>query len=105
TVQFSDNLTWTRGRHLVETGFSFMHWQFYNYQNTGPGHGSFGFNGQYTGAAFADFLLGYLSTSSRALAPTANTPANDRFGFFLQDTWKISSRLTANLGIRYDLPT
>ncbi len=105
TFQLSDQLTWLKGNHVIDAGVSYMHWQFYNYQNTAPGHGSFTFNGQYSGSAFADFLLGDLSASSAAIAPTANTPANDRYGFFIQDSWKAMSRLTVNLGLRYDLPT
>ncbi len=103
--QFSDDLTWIKGKHLLEGGFSFLHWQFYNYQNPAPGHGSFSFTGQYAGNAFADFLLGDLAASSYAIAPLEATPANDRYGFYFQDDWKATPRLTLNAGIRYDLPT
>jgi hypothetical protein len=103
TAQLSDDLTWTKGKHLIEAGVSWMHWQFYNYQN--PSLGSFAFTGQYTGNAFADFLLGDLAGSSRPIAPLSATPANNRYGFFAQDTWRLTPRLTLNFGLRYDLPT
>ncbi|MGH9655492.1 MAG: TonB-dependent receptor domain-containing protein [Bryobacteraceae bacterium] len=103
TYQASDDLTWMKGKHLIQAGISFMHWQFYNFQN--PSLGSFSFTGRYTGDAFADFLLGDLAGSSRPIAPLSATPTNDRYGFYIQDDWKVTPRLTLNLGLRYDLPT
>jgi hypothetical protein len=103
TYQISDSLTWTKGKHLVEAGFSFMHWDFYNFQN--PSLGTFSFTGQYTGNAFADFLLGDLAGSARSIAPLAATPTNLRYGFYVQDSWRLTPKLTLNYGLRYDLPT
>jgi hypothetical protein len=105
TYQFSDNLTWVKDKHQFEGGFSFMRWDFFNYQNPSPGHGSFSFTGQYSGNAFADFLLGDLAGDSYPIAPLSATPTNDRLGFFFQDDWKATPRLTLNMGLRYDLPT
>lgn len=103
TFQISDALTWTKGKHLVDAGFSWIHWDFYNFQN--PSLGSFSFTGQYTGNAFADFLLGYLAGSSKSIAPLAATPTNVRYGFYVQDSWRLTNKLTFNYGLRYDLPT
>jgi hypothetical protein len=61
--------------------------------------------GQYSGNAFADFLLGDLAGDSYPIAPLSATPTNDRYGFFFQDDWKATPRLTLNMGLRYDLPT
>ena len=68
TYEFTDTLTWAKGKHLVEAGFSYMHWKFTNY---GLGdNGAFTFDGYYTSGgnstapnydAFADYLLGDLS--------------------------------------------
>jgi hypothetical protein len=103
TFEFSDTLTWAKGKHLIEAGFSAMHWKFYNYGV--DDNGSFTFTSRYTGNAFADFLLGDLSASNYAVLPVAATPVNNRFGFFITDDWKPTSKLTLNLGLRYDLPT
>lgn len=103
TYQFSDDLTWIRGKHTFDAGFSFMHWQFFNEQNLS--HGVFSFTGRYTGNPFADFLLGDLSSSSRPIAPLEATPANDRIGLYFQDSWKATPRLTLNMGLRDDFPT
>lgn len=112
TYEFTDTLTWVKGKHLIEGGFSWMHWKF---TNSGlDDNGIFNFDGYYTSAgqstasnytAFADYLLGDLSASNYAVLPVAATPTNDRFGFFITDDWKPTSKLTLNLGLRYDLDT
>jgi outer membrane receptor protein involved in Fe transport len=103
TYEYGDVLTWIKGTHTVKAGFSWLRWQFVNFQNPPPGHGSFAFTSRYTGNAFADFLLGYLSGSARPVAGLQGSPTNDRFGMFIQDSWKATKRLTLNAGLRYDL--
>jgi hypothetical protein len=103
TYEFHDDLTWVKGRHTFDAGFSFTHWQFFNEQNLS--HGGFSFTGRYTGNPFADFLLGDLSSSSRPIAPLEATPANNRIGVYFQDSWKATPRLTLNMGVRDDIPT
>ena len=105
TTQMSDILTWIKGKHTLKGGFSFVRYQFDNRQIPSPSHGSLSFTGQYTGNAFADFLLGDLATSTEPLAPLESSPTNDRFGFFMQDDWQATPNLTINAGLRYDLPT
>ena len=105
TLGFNDQLTWVKGAHTIESGFSWFRWQFLNYQNPPPGHGSFSFTGRYTGNAFADFLLGDLSSSARPVAGVRGVPTNDQFGMFIQDSWKATRRLTVNAGLRYDVAT
>lgn len=55
-----------------------------------------------TGDAFGSFLLGSVASGSTG---TTVLPALDKhyYGFYLQDDWKTTKRLTLNLGIRYDL--
>jgi Carboxypeptidase regulatory-like domain/TonB dependent receptor len=105
TDHFSDTLTWDHNHHTIAAGFSYLRYQFYDYGNGSPSHGSFNFNGQYSGNAFADFLLGYLAGSSESLAPVAIETRNHRYGIFVQDNWRATPKLTLNYGIRYDLPT
>ena len=105
TYQAGDVLTWVKGSHTVKAGFSWLRWQFLNYQNPPPGHGSFTFTGRYTGNAFADYLLGYLSGSARPVAGLKGSPTNNRFGMFIQDSWKTTPKLTMNFGLRYDVAT
>jgi hypothetical protein len=105
TYQFSDTLTWVTGKHTFKGGMSYLRYQFFTFGNQDPQYGAVSFTGQYTGNAFADFLLGYVAGSQAPLAPSAIETRNHRFGFFFQDDWRLTDRLTLNLGLRYDLPT
>jgi hypothetical protein len=102
---FTDTLTWTKGKHTLKGGVSFLRYKFLSYGNQDPKYGAVSFSGQYTGNAFADFLLGYATGSSKPLGPSNIEAQNYRYGFFLQDDWRVSSKLTMNIGLRYDLPT
>ena len=58
-----------------------------------------------TGNSFASFLLGLPDSASAAATPVQD--ANIRYqyyGFYFQDNWKVTPKLTLNLGLRYDVP-
>jgi hypothetical protein len=105
TYQLSDSLTWVRGRHSLKFGVDFHRFQS-NGTVVGNGRGSFTFSAQTSaptsGYALVDLLLG-LPTS------TARSPFSPRFydrtglyAAFVQDDWKVTPRLTLNLGLRYE---
>lgn len=99
--QLSGDLTWIRGRHNVKAGAGVLRSQ-NNIFNTRNAVGNYSFNSQYTGDGAADFLLGYSNSWSW------NTPVNVQLrtynlSFYGQDDWKISNRLTLNLGLRYEI--
>jgi hypothetical protein len=50
-------------------------------------------------------LLGYPSIAKRSIGDTRNPLWNESYGLYLQDDWKATSRLTMNLGVRYDFET
>ena len=105
TYQLADSLTWIRGNHSFKFGLDLHRFQA-NGTVVGNGRGSFTFNAQSTaptsGYALADLLLG-LPTS------TARSPFSPRFydrtglyAGFVQDDWKLTPRLTLNVGLRYE---
>ena len=56
-----------------------------------------------TGSPFASFLLGQVQTFSIDVQPRTIRPRAHAAEFFVQDDWKLSNRITANVGVRYTL--
>lgn len=102
TYNIVDNITYTRGSHTVKAGLDIKRFLFNSFF-TQFGRGAFAFNGQFTGNAFADFLLGALRSTSRAPGIPFSNTFTASFGFYLQDDWKVSQKLTLNYGLRYEL--
>lgn len=92
-----------RGKHLIDIGFEYDNRSVYGAHSSFAASGNFSFNGQYTGNGFADYLLGYTSAAARnyPLAPFGQQRA-PYSAYFVEDTYKISSTLTLDLGLRYD---
>ena len=64
-------------------------------------NGSFAFNGSETGVDFADFLLGVTSSYTQGQAESFYN-RNLYVAAFVQDSWKATSQLTVNYGIRWE---
>jgi hypothetical protein len=109
TFHWSDNVSVTRGSHTFKTGGEIRRYRFDNIN----GGGSFIFGPIYSsstdtpgsGSPFADFMMGLPSVADgKQLLDWARQ--RDLYGgIFLQDDWKASSRLTINMGVRYELYT
>ncbi|MBI3208158.1 MAG: TonB-dependent receptor [Candidatus Solibacter usitatus] len=99
--QFSDNITLTRGVHNFKTGFDYRRVSlFRGAANTARGDMTFQDN--VAKSAFAAFLLGYPSLSNSPEGLPLTDVRQNRYGFYFQDDWKASRRLTINLGVRYE---
>lgn len=102
--QVISTVTFTHGSHTIKFGGDANQYGTMRLNN-GGGNGNFSFTGEYSGDSIADLLLGYPRSASRALGDTRNPMWNESFALFLQDDWKVTPRLTLNLGARYDLET
>jgi len=110
--QFSDNLFVYRGRHSLSAGLDIFRNMtdptiLEGFQLPAP-RATATFLGTYTGNPFADFLLGipYSGHETINKAGYLSPPMSLRypdFNFYFQDDWKVSRRLTINLGLRYEL--
>jgi hypothetical protein len=99
----SDTMTWIKGPHLIKFGGDALRTE-YNQLAANNSRGTYNFTNVWTGNAYADFLLGYLVSDIITLGSTPVYIRSTDFGFFFQDDWKITSKLTLNLGLRYELP-
>jgi len=110
TFQLMDNMSIVRGRHTLKFGTEVRRDR-YNELGNSFARGSFTFSGTATfdpanrtttGFSFADFLLGESASSERGLN-LSNTMLRATSAYlYFQDDWKITSRLTMNLGLRYE---
>jgi hypothetical protein len=105
TFEYSGNLTWTHGRHAVKAGLSVIRRQVL-YQQAGNGSmGIFSFDGSVTGNYLADILLGAATTEGRGTELVAQHLRTWEPSAYVQDDWRVNSRLTLNMGLRYDIFT
>lgn len=102
--QYLNTLTWLRGRHQWKFGADVLFPLRNEYFDVAPTRGNLSFNGQFTGNAFADFLLGYAQRAQLTNVYVVNQRLWST-SFFVQDDWKATDRLTVNLGLRYDFMT
>ena len=105
SIQLSNNTTWTKGSHTLKAGVDLQRVEFRDQSSffSGDDYGSYAFTGNFTGNAFADFLLGLPSTTRYAQNPPDAEPYTTQFAGYLQDDWRPTSKLTVNYGVRYDL--
>jgi hypothetical protein len=89
--QYIDNLTWTHGSHSVKTGFNISYYPWFSlFQQF-----HFGQYGDFTTPTTPrTFTIGF--------GPGQVTSKDNIYGFYAQDTWKITRKLTMNYGLRYD---
>jgi hypothetical protein len=118
----SPQLTMIRGKHNIQVGGQYE-LGLDNYFQTNIASGAFGFQGNWTsstptstdgsGFAFADFLLGlalnqgsFAGNQSEGIAQVpAQTKGKQTYrALYVADTWHVTSKFTASLGLRYELP-
>ena len=99
--RWADNITWTRGRHEWKFGGDFSHVTDnfnYDYFN----NGSFDFTyGDFTGNELADFIGGFWDNYYQFSNAVYGIRTNS-YAVYAQDTWKVTDRLTLDLGLRYE---
>ncbi|MGI8990094.1 MAG: carboxypeptidase regulatory-like domain-containing protein [Bryobacteraceae bacterium] len=99
--QFSDTLSWVRGRQTIKTGVDLRFVQFD--QRLGlNNNGAFNFDGRYTGNPIADFLLGDTSAMNAQIGLGMGRWRSHSLNFFVGDDVKVTAKLTLNLGLRYE---
>ncbi len=88
--QYIDNLTWTHGRHTMKYGFNISYYPW---------------NSLFPQFHFGQYELdqnGNPSNFTFAIGPGEVTSKDNIYGFYAQDTWKITNKFTLNYGLRWD---
>jgi hypothetical protein len=109
TYQLSDNLSITRGAHSIKLGFDARRYLY----DVIRGGGQYIFGSIFSsssdvigsGAPLADFLMGFPSGTQGTQLLDWSRQRDIYAGGYVQDDWKVTSRLTINAGLRYELYT
>ena len=108
--QVEDTLSWVTGRHSLKTGYRFILRKPSPFTNTNT-RSSIAINRNLTnnpqtnsqGSGLATLLLGYTTGGQRGFLLDVYDYTNSEHSFFVQDDWKLSDRITLNLGLRYEV--
>ena len=103
-------LSWVKSKHILKFGVEYRNQQVNN-ENYGGESGTFNFSrantgllGVNSGSAVASFLLGAVSSANMTLQTAGSQYARQPyFAAHIGDTWKVLSKLSLNLGVRWDL--
>ena len=102
--QLTDDFSWLRGKHSLKFGLDLrsehMFIAFINRPN-----GDFTFGGTMTGNGFADFLLGLPQQFRYTTQQAIQEGTGRTYAAYAQDEYRVSDRLTLNVGLRYELAT
>jgi len=101
--QYLDNVSWNRGNHNFKFGTD-LRWNRSDIFGGASSHGGFTFDGSFTGISFADFVLG-LTSAANLTSQLLGQMRFRNYMFYALDDWKLTPRLTLNLGLRYELST
>ncbi len=103
--QYTDTLSWIKGRHTMKFGMDLRHIQSVSPLgfNGADNYGTFDFTPQlFTGYDFSDFLLGIPSTTFFDTVSQDNDGRSLYYNFYAQDTFQFSPKLTLSYGLRYE---
>ena len=103
TFQLTDSVLWSKGKHYLKAGGEYR-WVRSRFDIDADARGDFSFTSGFTGNAFADYLLGDPHTAT--LNSELYGDIRYRYyGAYFNDDWKVTPKLTLNLGIRYEMET
>jgi len=101
--QYLDNLSWNRGNHNFKFGVD-LRWNRSDIFGGASSHGGFTFDGQFTRVSLGDFLLG-MPASANLTTQLIGAMRFRNYMLYALDDWKVTPRLTLNIGLRYELTT
>jgi outer membrane receptor protein involved in Fe transport len=112
--EYNGSLTYIHGGHNLKFGADLRRRQVTFYSSNQP-RGTYNFDGNFSndptgetvgsGNSFASFLLGYPQSTTRGYLLVWPGKRTWEYSWYIQDDWRVSPRLTLNIGLRYDVFT
>jgi outer membrane receptor protein involved in Fe transport len=99
--QVIDNFSWRVGKHDVKFGVDFHRTSVQQYFDK-YFRGRLKFNGNTTGSGIGDFLAGDVDSGFQYFGDSTRHTHENNFGFYAQDSFRLTPRVTLNYGLRYD---
>ena len=100
SFQGADDVDISRGKHQIAFGVDYLRTREVQ-ENHYQDDGSFSFSGQYSNDPLLDFLSGKMNTFSQS-GPQLDDLRQNVVGLYVQDTYHVTSRLVANIGLRWE---
>lgn len=100
-IELFNNVTLDRGAHRLKFGGYFFNLHL-NPEQADNARGAFTYTGQFSGNAFADFLLGYPTTAISGIGRGDERGRSNWLHLYAQDDWRARDNLTFNVGLRYE---
>jgi Carboxypeptidase regulatory-like domain/TonB dependent receptor-like, beta-barrel/TonB-dependent Receptor Plug Domain len=101
-IQYGAKFTWIKSRHNFKWGFEYSRVRF-NQPFYNNNRGTYSFNGAWSTSPLADFLLGMMNQSTRTVGWNRNYLRSSSWGLYINDDFKLTPKLTLNLGLRYEI--
>ena len=95
----TDDWSWLKGSHFIEAGINYVH-SIKRQNQFAQSNGSWSFSGNFTGDPIADYLLGDATQFYQQSGERRPYMFGNIISPYVQDTWKLTKRLTLNYGLR-----
>jgi len=99
--QILDSFSWKVNKHDVKFGVDYHRTSIQQYFNK-YFRGRLSFDGSETGSSIQDFLQGFVDGGFQYFGNSIRHTSENNFGFYVQDSFRATSRLTINYGLRWD---
>ena len=96
--QFSDSVSWLKGKHAIKFGLEIL-------ANQSTNNVTANTKGPMRFRSLENFFNGNMSRAQISAGNFLRHLQNQQYGLFVQDDWRVTPRLTVNLGVRYELNT
>jgi hypothetical protein len=105
TDEFTDNISWIKGKHTLKAGFDYRHLNYKTVNNFAfsDDFGYFDFLGSFTGDSFADFLTGLPLLNFVAVTGPNINQISSHYSVYAQDEYQVTGKLTVSYGLRWEL--